>query len=503
MTKTNDQGPLFILEMANNHMGNIEHGERIIREFAEVCKRHPKLQFAFKLQYRDLDSYIHPAMKDRLDVKYVKRFSETRLSQSDFDRLVNCMRTNGFLTMATPFDEKSVKVIESQKLDYIKIASCSFTDWPLLESVVQTNIPVIASTAGASVSDIDKVVSFFTHRNKRISILHCIGEYPTPDENSELSQIEFLRTRYPDLRIGYSTHEAPTNTDNIMIAIAKGATIFEKHVGVRTSEFGLNDYSADPEQAARWLAAAERSLLLCGVGGDRHQINTNEADSLRSLRRGVFSKRLIEAGEVIRNDDIYFAFPPNPDQVTANDWSKYAQLRALYDIEPDAPVMRSIVQLVDSRGQVWEIAQRVKAFLKESNVQLPGRTEMEISHHYGIERFYETGITMLTVVNRGYCKKLIVVLPGQRHPEQYHQEKDETFHVLYGEIELILDGVPRTLSPGGLVTVEPGTRHAFTSKNGAVIEELSTSHNSRDSFYTDESIAKNKTRKTLLSYWMD
>ena len=87
--------PLFILEMANNHMGDVAHGVAVIRAFADVCKAFP-FRFAFKLQYRDLDTFIHPAMRGRDDVKYIKRFSETRLSREQFDTLVAEIRANGF-----------------------------------------------------------------------------------------------------------------------------------------------------------------------------------------------------------------------------------------------------------------------------------------------------------------------------------------------------------------------------------------------------------------------
>jgi len=119
---------LFVLEMANNHMGEVAHGIEVIRQFGAVCRQFPEFKFAFKLQYRDLDSFIHPAMKDRNDLKYIKRFSETKLSRQDFERLIEEMRANGFLAMCTPFDNASVGTIESQNLDIVKIASCSFTD---------------------------------------------------------------------------------------------------------------------------------------------------------------------------------------------------------------------------------------------------------------------------------------------------------------------------------------------------------------------------------------
>ena len=135
---------LVVLEMANNHMGDIAHGFKVISDFGAVCRKFPEFKFAFKLQYRELDTFIHPSMRGRDDIKYIKRFSETKLTRENFDQLVSTIRKEGFLAMATPFDNASVATIVEQKLDILKIASCSFTDWPLLEEAVAANLPVIA-----------------------------------------------------------------------------------------------------------------------------------------------------------------------------------------------------------------------------------------------------------------------------------------------------------------------------------------------------------------------
>ena len=113
--------------------------------------------------------------------------------------------------MTTPFDENSVDLAEELDVDIVKIASCSFGDWPLLEKIVQGDKPIIFSTAGAKFNTIDKVVSFFQHREKEFAIMHCIGEYPTPPPNLQMNQISLLKERYPDVPIGFSTHENPEN----------------------------------------------------------------------------------------------------------------------------------------------------------------------------------------------------------------------------------------------------------------------------------------------------
>ncbi len=492
---------LIIFDMANNHMGSVEHGLKIIRGIHRATRGFP-YHFAFKFQYRQLDTFIHPDFKTRYDFKYVKRFSETRLEKKQFKALKNELDKLGFLTVCTPFDEESVDLIEEHRFSFIKIASCSFTDWPLLERIVKTNKPVIASTAGSSLEDIDKVFSFFDHRKKNIALMHCVAEYPTLNPNLQLNQIDLLRNRYPDTPIGYSTHEDPDNIAAVKIAVGKGAAILEKHVGVATEAYSLNAYSAGPEQVAVWLRSVQEAQAMCGVRGKRAPFTKSELASLHDLRRGAFASRPIRRGSKLSTADVFFAIPLGEGQVTANDWSKYTEYVAKSDIKAGAPLRFKDVQKVDNREKVYDIVRSVNAFLGESGVVVPGEADLEISHHYGIDRFHESGTTMITVVNREYCKKLIILLPGQKHPEQYHKKKEETFHVLYGDVSIRLDGEEKRIGRGDILVVEKGKKHSFSTKGGAVIEEISSTHWKEDSFYTDPAIARNKNRKTFLTYWM-
>jgi len=494
--------PLFIFEMANNHMGSVAHAKRIIREFAGVARQF-EFRFAFKFQFRHIDTFIHPEYQDRMDLKYIKRFRETELSKDDFKELKDEVTANNFISISTPFDEPSVDLIEDLGIEIIKIASCSFTDWPLLERIVKTEKPIIASTAGATLDEIDKVVSFLQHRNRQFAIMHCVGEYPTSAENLQLSQIDLLKCRYPGVPVGYSTHESPDETDAVKIAIAKGAFIFEKHVAVETEEYKKNDYSATPDQISLWLAAASLASKMCGVGNQRSVASEKELSDLKQFKRGVFVKHKIKKGDRIDLNNTFFAFPNQGKQLLANDMSKYEEYYAKKDIEKLAPVKYDDVTRVNTREKVYSIVQKVKQILATANVVVPGKAELEISHHYGIDRFEECGCTIISVINREYCKKLIIVLPGQRHPEQYHRIKEETFVVLYGDVLLTLDGISKECKTGDIVTVDRGMKHIFSSKSGAVIEEISSTHYKDDSYYTDEAILRNKNRKTVLTYWME
>jgi sialic acid synthase SpsE/mannose-6-phosphate isomerase-like protein (cupin superfamily) len=493
---------MFVFEMANNHMGDVEHGIRIIREMKAASADFP-FRFCVKLQYRDLESCIHPDYKNRFDLKYVKRFSETRLSWDDYRKLKDAIVDAGFVSMCTPFDEVSVEKIVEHGYDIMKIASCYLTDWPLLEKIAKCDLPIVASTAGEPLEEIDRVVSFLRHRNKDLTIMHCVGEYPAPDEHLHLGQISLLKARYPDIPVGYSTHERPGNFEAVKIALALGSVMFEKHVGVATEKYPLNSYSANPEQVRKWLQSASDAASMIGDPSQRYPAPPGEQVALSDLARGAFVREPVGAGEVLHHSNVFFAMPNQKEQLVAQDFSKYSEFIAQRNMPAFAPVLRDAVEIRDSRAIVHKIVSDVKVLLRKSRVVVPGQVELEISHHYGIDKFYKFGIVMITVVNREYCKKLIVVLPNQNHPEQLHKVKEETYHILYGDVSVVLDGTAQHCKAGDVIVIPRGTRHAFTSKAGCIIEEISSSHIVNDSFYTDPAISANGNRKTFVTYWMD
>jgi sialic acid synthase SpsE/quercetin dioxygenase-like cupin family protein len=494
---------LITLEMANNHMGDFQHGVRMIDEFANVVDKYrDKFTFAWKFQFRDIPTFIHPEYTDRMDIKYVKRFTETNLTDSEFNDLKEYAESKGFISMCTAFDENSVDKLQAMGFQISKIASCSSTDWPLLNRVVELDLPIICSTAGTKLEDVDNIVSFLQHRNKEFAIMHCVGEYPTDLKNLQMNQIDLFQNRYKDVVIGFSTHEHPDDSQAVKLAVAKGVTHFEKHVAVDTEQYPKNGYSATPEDVDNWLASMVEAYKMCGVVNERHTFSDKEISDLRQFRRGVFAKERIEVGDVISRDNVFYAWPNQDDQLLSTDMSKYNQYIAEKSFNLNEPIFGSNVELNDTRDKLWDIVQDVKSLIKKSGVVFPGQADLEISHHYGIDRFYEEGLTMVTVVNREYCKKLLITLPGQNHPEQYHNKKEETFVVLYGDVQLKLDGKLHQLEKGDVVTVEPGVRHEFTSIDGCIIEEVSSTHYLDDSYYTDASISKNKNRKTFITHWL-
>jgi N-acetylneuraminate synthase len=491
---------LFTFEMANNHQGSVAHGVKIVEAVARIARTH-RIHAAVKLQLRELDSFVHPDFRGRPDVPHVPRFEATRLSLPDLRQLVAAIRDEGLVVMATPFDEASVGTCLDLGVQVLKVASCSATDWPLLAAVAEARRPVVASTGGLSIYDIDNLVSFFRKRVPGFALMHCVSLYPTPVERSELGFLEKMMRRYPYLRVGYSGHEAPDDTDVVTAAVAKGARLLERHVGVPTDDVKLNAYSLDPAQAERWVLAALRARAICGRQGAR-DVSQEEVDALRSLQRGVWARRPLRSGEPIRSEDVFFAMPCTPGQLTSGE---FGRLRTHYAASRDYAAGEALRERPqeDATSQLRGILHDAKGQLYEAGLQLGDDYTVEISHHYGIEHFRQFGCILVNLVNREYCEKILIQLPGQKHPLHRHRRKEETFHLLWGDLEVELNGNAVAMRPGDKLLIERGSMHGFRSVRGAIFMEISTTHVVGDSEYEDPAIAEldPMQRKTILEEW--
>jgi len=492
-----DLNELFIFDLANNHQGDMQHARHIISGVAAAAKKHDA-RGALKFQFRHLETFIHPEFRDRKDVKHIPRFIETGLPNESYRELTGFIREQGLLTMATPFDETSVDLLLELGIDIIKIASCSASDWPLLERVAASLRPVVVSTAGLNLNQIDALVQFFKEREVKFAVMHCVAIYPTPADQLNLNQISIFKNRYRGIPIGWSTHEDQDSTEPVQIAMAKGATLFERHVGDNTDQYELNKYSSTPAQVDRWIAAWRQAQAMCG-SENRAPAPLSETESLRSLMRGVYANREIKQGETIAREDVFFAMPLQEEQLVSGQWRD--DLVADRDYPARAPLHECLASYEpDSHQAVSQILEQAHGRFNEARIVIGDASGIELSHHYGIERFREFGCLIVDCVNRTYCKKLILLFPRQKHPYHFHKRKEETFQLLSGDLEVEIDGRIHSPKVGETLLIKPNAWHKFHTLHGAIFEEVSTTHYNDDSFYEDDRIAKlpREARKTII-----
>ena len=502
--------PLVIFEMANNHMGNLSHAKSIIAKYYQLSKKFRNtISFAIKFQYRDSKTFIHESYSSSND-KQILRFKTTFFSRDKWKKIILFSR-NKFKLICTPFDEISVENVIKDKFDYLKIASCSATDWPLLELIVKKikKRNIICSLGGTNKNEISNVISFFSTRNLNAKFLYCVAKYPTLPKDLNLIYFQELKNLYGDKIAGISLHEDPNEFLSGAIGYSMGARIFEKHVGLTTRSIKLNKYSVNLNQMEKWLNYLNMSIEQVGDVKKRNLNIFKEKQLLKNFQRGVYLKKNIKkkANEKISFKNVSFHFPLSKGQLSANNYSRFSDFKTNKLIDHGNKLLIKDIKIKNSRGKAVEIRNKIRDLAARANVIIPKYSRIEISHHYGFENYYKFGLSMIVIINKTYCKKYLFLLQNQKHPAHCHKKKKETFLILFGEIELniILNKKKKKkiMKPGEIFTIEPGTSHEFKALSlaGTVIEEISTESIRSDSYYLDDRISKNRNRKSFISFY--
>lgn len=310
---------LFVLELASNHWGKLDRGLKIVNDHGRVV-REAGVRAALKLQFRDIDTFVHPQARNAATKRYVDKALATKMPWGNYRFLVEATRQAGMVTMATPFDEASVAKCIDFDVEIIKIASSDIQDWFLVETIAAAGKPTMISTGGASLADMDRIVDYFEKRGVPLGVNHCVSIYPSADSELELNQIDFLARRYPDNVIGLSTHEQTDWRSSVMIAYAKGARTFERHIDVEYEGVPVSPYCSLPHQVADWFAAFLKAKEMCGgAATSRRELPRQEMQYLAALARGAYARRALSAGHVLTAADVYLAIPLNKGQVSSHE----------------------------------------------------------------------------------------------------------------------------------------------------------------------------------------
>jgi N-acetylneuraminate synthase len=223
----------------------------------------------------------------------------------------------------------------------IKVASSDINAWPLLEKIATTKRPVIISTGGASEKEIDDVVKFFENRSIPLAINHCVSLYPSEDSDLELNQIDYLKHRYPNHVIGFSSHEYHSWDPSMFVSYAKGARTWERHVDIDFEGVPVSPYCSLPENVDSWFKAFKKAQEMSGGTSEtRRVIPKKETEYLDALVRGVYAKREISAGYVFTKKsfekDFYLAVPLRKGQLSVRE--VISGLTLVTDVSPDSPL---------------------------------------------------------------------------------------------------------------------------------------------------------------------
>ena len=215
----------------------------------------------------------------------------------------------GIEFFSTAFDFDSADYLDDM-MEVYKISSSDLSNLPFIRYQALKNKPILLSVGASNLDEIEMAIDTIRSVNdKEIVLMHCVLEYPTPLQDTNLLKILSLKRQFTELIIGYSDHTKPTeNCDVIKTAYNLGALCIEKHFTLDKTLKGNDHYHAmDPSDAKRILDAIDEMDLIRGCGEIR--CLDTEAAARKNARRSIVSATDIPKGTLITEEMLTYKRP--------------------------------------------------------------------------------------------------------------------------------------------------------------------------------------------------
>lgn len=293
-----DDEPCYVIaEIGNNHGGNLVTACQLIDAAADAgCH-------AAKFQRRHNDTLYS---RDLLDKPYEnlhsygKTYGEHRqaieLPLSEYPKLKKQADHRGIACFATAFDERSAdELMAAIHPPAFKVHSGGLTDMALLTHVAKLGVPVILSTGGGTLREVDTAYARLLAHTSQIALLHCTAAYPCDWADLNLRCIGAMRERYPQAVIGWSGHDSGIAMS--VAAYTLGARIVEKHFTLNRAMKGTDHaFSLEPAGMKKLCRDLARAHLALGDGVKRFY--DSERAPIAKMRRVQTSNGLQITGEL-------------------------------------------------------------------------------------------------------------------------------------------------------------------------------------------------------------
>jgi len=306
------QGRTFIVaEMSANHNGSLVRAKRII-EAAKKCGAD-----AIKLQTFTPETITLNSQNKDFVMSHLSKKSKWKKFNTFFDiykkattpwhwhkTLFSFAKKIGIEIFSSPFDESSVDFLEKLNCPAYKIASPEITHIPLLEKVAKTKKTIIISTGLAEEKDIHLALKTVKKYNKKIILLKCNTAYPSPLDEGNLLNLNYLKNKYK-VDVGYSDHTA-SNISSI-VAATLGSVLIEKHINLNDNKKTLDSFFSTSEKDFKNLVKDIRNVNK--VKGQVKYVLSESSKKNFKGRRSIYVSKNILKGEKVTSSNIKVVRP--------------------------------------------------------------------------------------------------------------------------------------------------------------------------------------------------
>lgn len=174
-------------------------------------------------------------------------------------------RARGIEWTASPWDLPSLALLMKFSPPWIKVASASVTNLPLLRAIAETNTPVVMSTGMSTIEEIETAVNALDWWSLTLAV--CTASYPATLDTLNLARIAEMGTEWP-CPVGWSSHSA--DPSHAALAVAAGATWIEQHITTGTLRWGPDHVASltplEFETCVRLIRECERAMGSSDIG---------------------------------------------------------------------------------------------------------------------------------------------------------------------------------------------------------------------------------------------
>lgn len=296
---------ILILEAGVNHEGHFKNAVKLVEAAAESGADYIKFQSYTSNHLAAKNSPSYWDVSEEPIRSQAELFSKyDSLTCEDYYKLAKVSKSLGIGFMSTCFDSNWVDLLDPI-LTLYKIASADINNFQLISKIASKNKPIVLSTGAATFTEIQSAITLIRKLNsKKITLLHCVLNYPTASENASLGRITSLARAFPEQEIGYSDHTKPGDSmQAIQIAYNLGAKVFEKHFTLDKSQKGNDHYhSFDKTDAKEIISRLNSNYLMADY--NEHKFMDIQLDARKNARRGLYAFKELAIGHVITDNDI-------------------------------------------------------------------------------------------------------------------------------------------------------------------------------------------------------
>jgi sialic acid synthase len=332
-----------IAEIGHNHQGDLDKARQLFLRAKECGVQ------AVKLQKRDNRSLYTAAMYSRPyehENSFGRTYGEHRevleFGRAEYVALQAYARQLGLTFFATAFDRPSADFLASIDVPAYKLASGDIRNLPLLRHVAQLQKPMVISTGGATLADIEQACDAILPINPRLCILQCTATYPTEPEEMNLRVIETLRQRFPGVVVGLSDHY--NGIAMAVVAYMLGARVIEKHFTLNHTWKGTDHaLSLEPIGMQKMIRDLHRARVALGDGVKR--VLPSEAGAVIKMGKKLVAARPLPAGHVLTEHDVAVKSPG--DGLPPSELERIVGRRLRQPIDTDDSITFEILMTVE------------------------------------------------------------------------------------------------------------------------------------------------------------